>query len=90
MAASSALMGRFRDDYSCSDETLLTPALTTPTVTAYYKPGTSEQTVGSAKNAVDSALSRSVTVIEEMLGIGIVNRNDREQQHVAIRHALSE
>ena len=44
------------------------------------------QDVGRAQDAVDGALARAVAVVEEVLGLGLVDRDDREAERAVGGH----
>src|SRR5208283_6102583 len=48
--------------------------------------GSREQEVGGAYDAVNRRLPGTVTVVEQVLGVGIVYRDDRIVQHALLRH----
>ena len=58
-----------------------------PAVSADYEGCTCNETIGGPYNAIHCALPCSVSVIKEVLGIGIVYRNDRELEDSVILHA---
>ena len=47
-----------------------------------------EQVVGGAQDAVDGGLARAVAVVEEVLGLGLVDGHDREGQRAVGGHGL--
>ncbi len=57
-----------------------------PSVAGDHELRSRQQEVGRANNAVDRRLPRAVAVVEQVLGIGIVHRDDREFQHAFLRH----
>ena len=50
----------------------------TPAITADHKSAARQQAVGGPDNSIYSALTGAIAVIKKVLGIGIVDRNDRE------------
>src|SRR5690606_8132971 len=53
-------------------------AATATAITGYNHIASGQKDVGGPNDAVDSALSRTVAIVEEMLGVAVVHRNDRE------------
>src|SRR5262249_11658244 len=45
-----------------------------------------QQHVGGADDAVEGALAGAVTVVEKVLGLGVVDGDDREAQHAVALH----
>ena len=43
--------------------------------------------VGGTENAVDGGLAGAVAVVEKVLGVGVVHRNDGIFEHAVISHA---
>src|SRR4051794_39446261 len=67
----------FSDDYfGASSSCAACKSASAPAVAGNDELRSREQKVGGANNAVDRGLSRAVTVVEQMLGIGVVHRND--------------
>ena len=50
---------------------------TAPAITTHHKISSGNQTVGCANDAVDGALAGSVTLVKKVLGLGIIDGNDR-------------
>src|SRR5215213_10599889 len=63
-------------------------ALAAPSITDNDERATGEQNLRSANDAVESRLPRTVTVIEEVLGLGVVDSDGREGQHACDFHCL--
>src|SRR5215207_10000998 len=57
-----------------------------PAVACHYKILASQQDVGGADDTVNGRLTRAIAVIEQVLGQGIVYRDDREFQNVVFFH----
>src|SRR5208282_5314451 len=49
-----------------------------------FRPG--QQKVGGADDAVDGGLSGAVAIVEQMLGVGVVDGDDGKLQHSFFRH----
>jgi hypothetical protein len=62
-----------------------TPA--TPSVPAHDKNAAGKKPVCGPNDAVDGGLPRSVTIVEEVLRIGVVNSDDGILKHTLFRHA---
>src|SRR5512143_2230787 len=58
-----------------------------PAIACDHKYRAGDETVRGADHAVDGRLARSVPVVEEVLGLGIVHRYDRVLEHASIGHA---
>src|SRR4030043_521074 len=58
-----------------------------PAVTAHNEYPAGKKPVGCPYNPVHGALARPVTVVKEMLRVGVINRDDREFQHACLFHA---
>src|SRR5262249_11880176 len=61
-----------------------TPA---PAVTCDHEAGTTDQAVRRTDDAVDRALAGPVTIVEQVLGVGVVDGDHREFQHLLFGHA---
>ncbi len=57
-----------------------------PAVAGDHELRSGQQEVGGADDAVNGGLPRAVAVIEQVLGVGVVDRDDRELQHAFLRH----
>ena len=57
-----------------------------PAVAGHHKLRPRQQKVRRPDNAVDRRLPRTVAIVEQMLGIGIVHRHDGKLQHAFLRH----
>src|ERR1022692_2813885 len=57
-----------------------------PAIAGNYKLGTGKQEVGRPHDAVNGGLAGAVAVVEQMLGVGIVHRDDGIAQHALLRH----
>ena len=57
-----------------------------PAVAGYHELRSRQQKIRGADNAVDRRLSRAVAVVEQMLGVRVVDRNDGKLQHAFLRH----
>src|SRR5512136_2333359 len=62
-------------------------ATAAPAVAANHHILAGPEDVRGAGDAVDGALSRAVTVVEEMLGLGVIHRDDGVFQLLVLRHA---
>ena len=62
-------------------------AAPTPAVACDHEGGAADQPVRCADNAVDGALARAIAVVEEVLGVGVVDGDYRELQHFLLGHA---
>src|SRR5581483_5473904 len=62
-------------------------AATAPTISRNYELAARQQNVGGAHHAIHGGLSGSVTVVEQVLGGGIVDRDDRITQHAFFGHS---
>src|SRR5690606_25804366 len=87
MAASSARIG------STSVTITLAPAprarcepAAAPSVPRHDDDGSREQHVGGAEDAVQGALAGAVTVVEEVLGVGVVDGDDGELEDAVLGH----
>ena len=61
-------------------------ALAAPAVAGDDDAHAGEQHVGGADDAVDGGLAGAVAVVEEMLGLGVVDGDDGKLQHAVLLH----
>ena len=61
-------------------------ALAAPAVAADHDLAAGQQRVGGADDAVDRALAGAVAVVEEVLGLGVVDGDDRQLEHAVLLH----
>jgi hypothetical protein len=79
----------FRDDHVCAHATRTERnAFSAPAVTNHDEVASGEQDVGRADDTVKRRLSGAVTVIEEVLGLRVVDGDGREGQHTRFLHRL--
>ncbi len=57
-----------------------------PAVAGDHELRARQQEVGGANDAVDGGLPGAVAVVEQVLGVGIVHRDDGILQHAFLRH----
>src|SRR6185503_19627375 len=57
-----------------------------PAVAGNHDHRAGNQQVGGADNAVHGGLARAVAVVEEMLGLGVIDRHDRELEDAVFFH----
>ena len=57
-----------------------------PAVAGNYELRSGQQKVGRANDAVNRRLPGAVTIVEKVLGIGVVHRNNRIPQHAFFGH----
>src|SRR5205823_1171513 len=60
-----------------------------PAVAGHDHRGAGDEAVGAAYDAVQGGLAGAIAVIEQVLGVGVVHRDDRELEHPALRHAAT-
>ena len=78
----------FRDDDFGPESTCTAgETATAPPVTGDDELRSCQQIVGGANDSVDGRLARAVTIVEQVLGIGIVNGDDRIAEHALLRHS---
>jgi hypothetical protein len=75
MTASSALVG--------STSVTMTSA---PAVAGDHELRSCEEEIGGADDAVNRGLPGAVTIVEQMLGVGVVDGHDRIGEHAFFRH----
>ena len=77
----------FGDDDFCASATRATrKTATTPSVACNDELGSSEEEVGGTDDAIDGGLSGAVAVVEEVLGVGVVDGDDGIAQHSLLGH----
>ena len=57
-----------------------------PSVAGDHELRSGQQEIGRADDAVDGGLSGAVAVVEQVLGVGVVDGDDGELQHAFLRH----
>ena len=90
IAASSALHWvDFGDDDACSHAANAHGnSFAAPAVAGHDHSLAGDEDVGRSQDAVDRALTGAVAIVEKVLGICIVDGNDREIQHAVFFHRL--
>ena len=74
------------DDFGASAARAARKPASAPAVSGDHELRSGEQEVGGANDAVDGGLSGAVAVVEQVLGVGIVDRDDGITQHAFLRH----
>src|ERR1017187_5003180 len=74
------------DDLSSQPARAAGQPASTPAVAGDHKLGAGKQEVGGAHDAVDGGLPSAVAVVEQMLGVSIVHRDDGIAQYALLRH----
>ncbi len=75
------------DDLSAQTASAAGQSAATPAVAGDDELRARQQEVGGAHDAVDGGLAGAVAVVEQMLGVGIVHRDDGIAQHALLRHS---
>src|SRR5271165_6297667 len=63
------------------------PSLAAPAVARYHELRTGQKKIRGADNAVEGGLSSAVAVVEQVLGVGVVNGDDGELEHAVLGHS---
>ena len=74
------------DDLSAQTARAAGQSAATPAVAGDDELRARQQEVGGANDAVDGGLSGAVAVVEQVLGVGVVDRDDGIAQHALLRH----
>src|SRR6266576_4457673 len=74
------------DDFSSGATGARGEAAAAPSVAGYDELRSGEQEIRGADDAVDGRLSGAVTVVEQVLGIGVVDGDDGKLQHAFLSH----
>src|SRR5208283_1278943 len=61
-------------------------ATAAPAIAGHDEFRSGEQEIGGADDAVDGGLSGAVTVVEQVLGVGVIDGDDGELQHAFLGH----
>ena len=88
IAASRARIGSTSVTITCAPmpRARMRHALAAPAVAADDHLPAGQQHVGGADDAVDGALAGAVAVVEEVLGLGVVDGDDRQLEHAVLLH----
>ena len=74
------------DDFRAESARAAGQSATAPAVAGDHELRARQQEVGGAHDAVDGGLARAVAIVEQVLGVGVVDRDDRVLQHALLRH----
>src|SRR5271165_3380896 len=74
------------DDFSAGAAGAGSESAAAPAVAGDHELRASQQEIGGTDDAVEGGLSRPVTVIEKMLGVGVVDGDDGELQDAFLGH----
>ena len=74
------------DDFGARTASAAGQASSAPAVAGDYELRSCQQEVGGANDAVDGRLAGAVAVVEQVLGVGVVDRDDGEAQHAFLGH----
>ncbi len=88
MCASSALVGidLGDNDFSSGAAGAAGQTSSTPAVAGNHELRSCQQVVGGADNAVNGRLAGAVAIVEQVLGVGVIHRDDGKAQHTFFGH----
>src|SRR5208337_1389669 len=74
------------DDFGAASTGAAGQSAAAPAVSGDDELRSSQQKVGGADDAVNGGLSGAIAVVEQVLGVGVVHRNDGKLEHAFLGH----